>query len=171
MFLMTIIFLFQTLNLTVNWGTLRRTRSHGLTSFEIQHNNFFSGEGGAEVTYHWSDKRGIMVILRRARPPASAPNSNESWLALAGFVSNQLPGGQFDQKDLQSQPAGNTACEYWQYLWQYTREWLGTIQSVCFFLLKLCIIFNLPDCELSRPWGRQASTSLSLLSCGFQWRW
>lgn len=68
--------------------------------------------GGAEVAYYRSDQRGIMVILRRARPPASAPTSNESWLALAGFVSNQLSGGQFNKEKLSSQPARNTACKY-----------------------------------------------------------
>lgn len=52
-----------------------------------------------------------MVILRLARPPASAPTSNESWLALAGFVSNQLSGGQFNKEKLPSQPARNTACK------------------------------------------------------------
>ena len=70
------------------------------------------GGGGAEVTYYWRDKRGIMVILRRARPPASAPTSNESWFAFAGFVSNQLSCRQFNKEKLQSQPAGNTACKY-----------------------------------------------------------
>lgn len=98
------------LNLILNW--LLWTWSHWPDKNHLEANilHAFWG-GGAEVTYYWSDQRGIMVILRRARPPASAPTSNESWLALAGFVSNQLSGGQFNEEKLSSQPARNTACK------------------------------------------------------------
>lgn len=123
--------------------------------------------GGAEVTYYWSDQRGIMVILRRARPPASAPTSNESWLALAGFVSNQLSGGQFNKKKLSSQPARNTACKFPPPPHRFTLS--GTLVrkvSLRVLVTNVCLRALL-DCQSSRSWGRQTSITLSLLPCGF----
>lgn len=142
----------QMLNLILNW--VLWTWSHWPDKNHLEANilHAFWG-GGAEVTYYWSDQRGIMVILRRARPPASAPTSNESWLALAGFVSNQLSGGQFNEEKLSSQPARNTACKLQQREFYILVECFKKKKPPCVWIIDFCP-YTLLDCQSSRSWGR-----------------